>query len=179
VPPNEPKDSPNISARDRQPLRDYPLDAPWFGNFGYHIQAVERSGRDVTVTVCSFNYAVAEQRDDKFVAFNDVGPIETRGIGAARVFMTAPANESTILPPQAGPASSPVNDVFGDWQVTGFLVATGLDYVTPQWPDFRADREACVAKAPAPLDRRTFLLTGEHPRSDFPTSPASPGWPAN
>jgi hypothetical protein len=179
VPPNEPKDSPNISARDRQPLLDYPLDAPLFGNIGYHVQSVERSGRDVTVTVCTFNYAVSEQRNDKFVAFNNLGPVDSRGINAMRVFLTAPANESTVLPPQAGPASFPENDVFGEWHVTGILVATGTEYVKPQWPDFDADRAACVAKAPDSLERRRFLLTGEHPRSDFPTSPPSPGWPAN
>jgi hypothetical protein len=177
VPPNEPKDSPNISARDRQPLLDYPLDAPLFGNIGYHIESVERSGRDVTVTVCTFNYAVAEQHNGKYVAFNNLGPIETRGIGAARVFLTAAASESTELPPQAGPASSPSTDVFGEWQVAGLLRATS-DYVKPQWPDFKADRDACVAKAPDPLERRAFLLNGEHPRSDFPTSPPNPGWPA-
>jgi hypothetical protein len=25
--------------------------------------------------------------------------------------------------------------------------------------------------------RRAFLTNGEHPRSDFPTSPPNPGWP--
>lgn len=179
VPPNEPKDSPNISARDRQPPLEYPLGAPLFGNIGYHIQAVERSGRDVTVTVCNFNYAVAEQHDGKFAAFVTGGPIETRGLNTVRVLLTGPANESTAaLPPQAGPANSPETDVFGEWQVTGFLVATGTEYVKPQWPDFEADRATCEKKAPDPLERRAFLLDGEHPRSDFPTSPPSPGWPS-
>jgi hypothetical protein len=176
VPPNEPKDSPNISARDRQPLLDYPLDKPLFGNISYHIRSVEQAGRDVTVTVCTFNYAVAEQRNDKFIAFNNLGPIESRGIGAARVLLTSP-NESAALPPQAGPESSPSRDVFGAWKVAGLLRATS-DYVKPQWPDYDADLDACVTKAPDPLERRAFLLNGEHPRSDFPTSPPSPGWPA-
>jgi hypothetical protein len=179
VPPNEQKDSPNISARDRQPPLEYPLDAPLFGNIGYHIQAVERSGRDVTVTVCNFNYAVAEQHDGKFVAFVTGGPIESRGVNTFRVLLTAPADEWTsALAPQVGPANSPENDVFGEWQVTGFLVATGTEYVKSHWPNFEADRSACVTKAPDPLERRAFLLNGEHPRSDFPTSPPSPGWPS-
>jgi hypothetical protein len=178
VPPNEPKDSPNISARDRQPLLDYPLDAPLFGNIGYRIQSVERSGRDVTVTVCNFNYAVAKEHDGKFVAFNNLGPIESRGVNTFRVLLTAPADESTsALPPQAGPANSPEDDVFGEWQVAGFLVATGTEYVKSHWPNFEADLAACVTRAPDPLERRAFLLNGEHPRSDFPTSPPSPGWP--
>ena len=180
VPPNEPKDSPNVSARDRQPPLEFPLDAPLFGNITYYIQAVERSGHDVTVTVCNFNYAAAEQHNGKFVAFDNTGPIESRGVNTFRVLLTAPAEESTsALSPQAGPANSPTNDVFGEWQVTGFLVATGTEYVKSHWPDFEADRAACVTKAPDPLERRAFLLNGEHPRSDFPTSPPSPGWPEN
>jgi hypothetical protein len=180
VPPNEPQDSPNISARDRQPPLEYPLRFPLFGNITYHIQAVARSGRDVTVTVCNFNYAVAKEHDGKFVAFNNLGPIESRGVNTFRVLLTAPADQSTsALPPQAGPANSPGNDVFGQWQVTGFLVATWTEYVKSHWPDFEADRAACVTKAPDPLERRAFLLNGEHPRSDFPTSPPIPGWPEN
>lgn len=177
VPPNEPKNSPNISARDRQPPLEYPLREPLFGNIGYHIQSVTRSGRDVTVTVCMFNYAVAKESSGKFSAFVTVGPVETRGILAARVLLTAPANESTGLPLQAGPADSPVEDVFGGWQVAGWLGATS-DYVKPQWPTYEGDRAACAQKAPDPLERRAFLLNGEHPRSDFPTSPPKPGWPA-
>ena len=178
VAPNEPQDSPNISARDRQPPLEYPLRAPLFGNITYRIQAVERSGRDVTVTVCNFNYAVAKEHGGKFVAFNNLGPIESRGVNTFRVLLTAPAEQSTsALPPQAGPASSPENEVFGEWQVTGFLVATGTEYVKSQWPNFEADLAACVTKAPDPLERRAFLLNGEHPRSDFPTSPPRPGWP--
>jgi hypothetical protein len=178
VPPNEPKDSPNISARDRQPPLEYPLAAPLFGNITYHIQSVERSGRDVSVTLCAFNYAVAKEHDGKFVAFVTGGPIESRGSIAVRVLLTGPAKESSsALIPQVGPANSPDNDVFGEWQVTGFLGATS-DYVKPQWPNFEAARTACVDKAPDPLERRTFLLNGEHPRSDFPTSPPSPGWPS-
>jgi hypothetical protein len=178
VPPNEPQDSPNISARDRQPPLEYPLAAPLFGNITYHIQAVERSGRDVTATVCNFNYAVAKEHDGKFVAFNNLGPVESRGVNTFRVLLTAPAEQSTsALPPQAGPANSPDNDVFGEWKVTGFLVATGTEYVKSHWPNFEADLAACVTKAPDPLERRAYLLNGEHPRSDFPTSPPSPGWP--
>jgi hypothetical protein len=179
VAPNEPQNSPNISARDRQPPLEYPLAAPLFGNITYHIQAVDHSGRDVTVTVCNFNYAVAKEHDGKFVAFNNLGPIESRGVNTFRVLLTAPADESTsALPPQAGPANSPEDDVFGEWQVAGFLVATGTEYVKSHWPNFEADLAACVTRAPDPLERRAFLLNGEHPRSDFPTSPPSPGWPS-
>jgi hypothetical protein len=180
VPPDEPNDSPNLSARERQPPLEYPLATPLFGNITYDIQAVERSGRDVTVTVCNFNYAVAKEHDGKFVSFVTGGPIESRGVNTFRVLLTAPAEQSTsALRPQAGPANSPDNDVFGEWRVTGFLVATGTEYVKSHWPNFEADLAACVTKAPDPLEHRAFLLNGEHPRSDFPTSPPIPGWPEN
>jgi hypothetical protein len=58
-----------------------------------------------------------------------------RGVITMRVLLVAPVDGSTsALAPQAGPAPAPRNDVFGDWQVTGFLVATGSAYVKPQWP---------------------------------------------
>jgi hypothetical protein len=80
VPPDEPNDSPSLSARERQPPLEYPLATPLFGNITYDIQAVERSGRDVTVTVCNFNYAVAKEHDGKFVSFVTGGPIKSRGV---------------------------------------------------------------------------------------------------
>lgn len=46
-----------------------------------------------------------------------------------------------------------------------------------QWPAEVADVQACVDKAPDSVQRRLFLLSGAHPRSDFPTQPPYPGWP--
>jgi len=72
-----------------------------------------------------------------------------------------------------------VVDVFGAWKITGFL--NGLRSPDPEfdkvWPTFGADTATCVEQAPDPPERRAFLIQGEHPRSDFPTSPPSPGWP--
>lgn len=181
VPPNEPPESPNINARDRRPPLENPLTSPVIGNSRFHIQRVERSGPNVTVGVCNYNYAVAEkQANGTFVPFVNFGPVETRGIITMQVLLVAPPDEAvSALAPQAGPEPAPSNDVFGDWQVAGFLVATASDYVKPQWPTAESDRATCVEKAPDSLQRRVFLVNGEHPRSDFPTSPASPGWPAS
>ena len=139
---------------------------------------MERSGRNVTVTVCNYQYGVAKQEaNGNFRALAKTGPVDTRGIYGIRVLLVAPADESTAtLPPQKGPAPAPSDDVFGDWQVTGFLTASA-DSSKVQWPNYAADQATCVEKAPDPPERRAFLVNGEHPRSDFPTSPASPGWP--
>jgi hypothetical protein len=181
VPSNEPGESPNISARDRRPSLENPLTSPVVGNSRFHIQRVESSGHDIAVDVCNYVYGMAEkQTNGKYLPFVDFGPVETRGIITMRILLSAPPNDSaTALAPQTGPASAPTNDVFGDWQIVGFLVATGSQGATGQWPRADADRAACINNAPDPLQRRTFLVTGEHPRSDFPTSPPSPGWPAS
>jgi hypothetical protein len=181
VPPDAPADSPDNGARDRRPPLKYALTSPVIGNNRYRIQSVERSGRSVAVVVCNYVYAAAEQQaNGMFVSWVDFGPVETRGIITMRVLLVAPVDDSSPgLPPQAGPAPAPRNDVFGDWQVSGFLVATGSDYAKPQWPAKEADRATCLQKAPDSLQRRTFLVNGEHPRTDFPTSPADPGWPKN
>lgn len=47
-----------------------------------------------------------------------------------------------------------------------------------EWPAELADATTCVDKAPDPVERRLYLLNGAHPRSDFPTLPPYPGWPA-
>jgi hypothetical protein len=103
---------------------------------------------------------------------------EPRGIFAERVTLVAPADDAT-LPPQQGPSPAPSTDVFGDWQITGYLHA--LSEMGPefdaQWPTYEADINDCVAKAPDPPERRDFLVTGVHPRADFPSTPATPGWP--
>jgi hypothetical protein len=103
------------------------------------------------------------------------------GVFAYWVKMLAPELSSGGgLPPQKGPEAAPTTDVFGDWRIVGALNSFAYfdgDLVR-EWPTLHADVAACVDKAPDPPDRRAFLIDGEHPRSDFPTLPASPGWPA-
>ncbi|MCT7661768.1 hypothetical protein [Mycobacterium deserti] len=84
------------------------------------------------------------------------------------------------MPPQEGPALAPYNNVFGDWKVIGGLsvFASALPGFDEEWPTFQEDEAACVAKAPDSAERRNSLMNGEHPRSDFPTLPAYPGWPS-
>jgi hypothetical protein len=104
------------------------------------------------------------------------------GIGVLRVSLTAPApSAKNDLAPQQGLSPAALTDVFGGWRVVGELSnVSRTDAVGPgtQWPEFQQDLAACAAKAPESEERRQFLTTGEHPRSDFPTLPAYPGWPA-
>lgn len=41
-----------------------------------------------------------------------------------------------------------------------------------------SDYQAWSDKEPDPMQRREFLRSGVHPRSDYPALPAYPGWPA-
>jgi hypothetical protein len=154
------------------------------GNARYHILSLSRSADVVTATLCNYGYSVAHQvedakEDDKFESVARGVALQPKGIFAERVTLTAPSDESAPLPPQAGPSPAPSGDVFGNWRITGYLFSTSQPGFKSQWPSFDADLAKCVDKAPDPPERRDFLTDGEHPRSDFPTSPASPGWPAS
>jgi hypothetical protein len=104
-------------------------------------------------------------------------------IAVHRVTMTAPTGSPTSsLPPQQGTAAAPVDDVFGGWHIVGHDMTAdrvpGTNTDPAQWPAELADTASCVDKAPDPVQRRLFLLNGVHPRSEFPTQPPHPGWPA-
>jgi hypothetical protein len=177
-----PPDPPNAGWGLR-PNVNHKLDTALIGNAQYHILSLTRSADVVTATVCSYDYAVARQADDGKDAdnFESVARrLEWRpkGIYAERVTLAAPGDESSSMPPQAGPSPAPSDDVFGNWRITGYLFSTSQPGFSSQWPTFDAELAKCVEKAPDPPERRAFLTDGNHPRSDFPTSPPSPGWPA-
>lgn len=181
VPPNAPADSTDSSARNRRPNLEYPLKSPLIGNDHFYILSLGSAGRTVVATLCRYTYAVAKQQDNGM--YSSVArklAAEPRGIDVSRVILAAPDGEpASTLPPQAGPSPAPAGDVFGDWQITGFLAyfsANSPDFKS-HWPTYEADVATCVDKAPDPPERRAFLIQGEHPRTDFPTSPPSPGWP--
>lgn len=169
------------SARDLRPNIEYPLKSPLIGNDHFYILSLSRAGGTVAATLCRYTYAVAKLQDSGMyssVARTLAG--EPRGIEVSRVILAAADGEpASTLPPQAGPSPSPAGDVFGDWQITGYLAyfSTNDPGFKSLWPTYDADIDACVDKAPDPPDRRAFLINGEHPLSEFPTSPANPGWP--
>jgi hypothetical protein len=84
-------------------------------------------------------------------------------------------------PHQKGPAAAPVADVFDGWRIDGHLVDAADDpnvQHCDEWPSQLSDAQQCQTKAPDPVERRKFLSDGVHPRSDYPTLPAYPGWPS-
>jgi len=177
VPPDDPEDA----AWDIRPNVNHSLSNALVGNAKYHFLSLSRSAATVTATVCNYDYSVARQAEDgKFESVARRFDWQPKGIYVERVTLAAPPNDkSSSLPPQAGPSPAPSDDVFGDWRITGYLFSTSQPGFKSQWSNFDADLATCVDKAPDPPERRAFLTNGEHPRSDFPTSPANPGWPAS
>ncbi len=155
------------------------------GTDRYHILRIDATGRQVTAGVCYWAYTSALDLGGGNYGWKSTLPATDPGAGIAVqwVAMTAPEDAPTPpLPPQTGTAESPVDDVFGAWRITGHNMAA--DAVPQQnsdpapWPSEVADARSCVDQAPDPLERRLFLRNGVHPRSDFPTLPPYPGWPA-
>lgn len=159
---------------DRGAVNDPPV-----GSRRFIIQSVAHTGDAVSTNVCFYRYRLALENENG--SFSSVAGtfVNDDGIDAFRLFLAAPPSTETSLPPQTGPASAPIDNVFGDWKITGLLdsFANSDPKFTGLWPTYDADLARCVADAPDPPDRRAFLSSGEHPRSDFPTSAPSPGWP--
>ena len=164
---------PDQTAIDRPPL---------VGNSLHQIESIDIDEPQLVAIVCHWNYTMAYRvHDGEFASVptsdDKKYDRETDGISASRIKLTK--RETGTPPPstpQQGPEPAPVSDVFGGWMVAGRNYAP-LGNNDEDWPSWRSDLDTCVAKAPDPLERRKFLMTGEHPRSDFPTLPASPGWP--
>lgn len=155
------------------------LDAVRVGNNRFSIQSLARTGDIVIATLCNYRYGLALELDNGKFASVARDSAHDDGIDAMQVRLTAPAAADNALPPQQGPAPAPSNDVFGDWTITGFLASYSMPDASGAavWPSLDADIAKCVAESPDPPERRAFLIEGEHPRSEFPTSPPAPGWP--
>lgn len=183
VAPNAPEGQPD-SSRDRRPNTEHPRRDRLVGTGRYHILRIDTVGRQVTAAVCGWGYGAALDLGNGMYGSRSDLPATGPAAGTVLrwVAMTAPrASPTPPLPPQKGPAAAPVDDVFGSWQINGYLTAdpalqNNLD--PAEWPSELADARTCVDKAPDPLQRRLYLLNGAHPRADFPTLPPHPGWPA-
>jgi hypothetical protein len=154
-----------------EPIRSYPV----VGTKRWHVLRVDTNNRSVAAVVCGYS---------GFTSANDLGngkfgfppgQFDLDGVFVMRIGMTAPESPSS-LPPQRGPALSPVDDVFGGWRIVDRQV--GGQSEPRDWSTVEEDLQLCRDRAPEPLERRQFLRQGEHPRSDYPTLPAYPGWPA-
>jgi hypothetical protein len=143
-----------------------------------HILRIAQGGRDVTAVACRWTYGSAWLQPNGMYRIEsaDAGP--TTGLIMERVNLVAPADPSaTQLPPQKGPSLYAMSDVFSGWRVVGRLQAFTQIDAGPEWPEFGEDQAACAARAPESVERREYLTSADRPRSDFPTLPASPGWP--
>ncbi|MGY4710925.1 hypothetical protein ACXDF8_15410 [Mycolicibacterium sp. CBM1] len=177
VAPNQPVGSPR-STLALWPETRYPLSRPQVGTFRYHILSIEKRNLDVTAVVCAWLWGSARQQPDgSYKSVNRYS--DGAGVVVERFDLRSPSGSGADnIRPQTGPSPYATNDVFGEWRVVGALSASDSNGAGPQWPEFDQDHAACAAKAPESEERRQFLTSGEHPRSDFPTLPAYPGWPA-
>ncbi|WP_241474096.1 hypothetical protein [Mycolicibacterium neoaurum] len=162
-----------IPDADRAPLID-----PVFGNNRFRISHIVTNGESRTAFLCNFRYGLAHRQDNG--AFRSVASQfrDDDGIDPMLVILAKRSDTADNLPDQAGPEPAPANDVFGDWKITGFVNGFGLSGSSvAEWPTFHQDNQTCIDQAPDDPARRAFLTSGDHPRSDFPTSPPVPGWP--
>jgi hypothetical protein len=173
-------DGTGVGTDSRRPNTDGKVPVNLVGNEQNRILSLDRRGQAVVATYCQYTYTLAHQLVGDNYEAAQAGVGESRGIYVQRVVLDEPPTGHSSLPPQRGPEPAPSRDVFGGWKVSRFL--SSFDVKQPDfgvvWPTYDADLASCVAKAPDPPERRAFLIDGEHPRSDFPTSPPSPGWPA-
>jgi len=170
---------PGVPPSVHYPEAHQPNPYPIVGTDRYHILRIEPSGTNVVAVYCNWFYGRAEDLGGGKYGWHIPNPPSADPVATLWLALTPPPDGSTPLPPQKGPAPAPVDDVFGGWKVVQKAAAAGFDHgPPPEWPTMVDDANACAAKAPDPLERRLFLSTGIHPRSDFPTLPAFPGWPA-
>ncbi|GAB4593906.1 hypothetical protein MOKP4_02240 [Mycobacterium avium subsp. hominissuis] len=146
----------------------------WIGTVQVHILSVTTAGRDVTVVACEYTFGSAQPARHGYEP-NIGKPPPYSGIDPLRITMETPAKPGPQSP-QRGPARSPSVDVFNGWRITshqgGYFAQSG---VGDEWPNAIEDRNTCLAKASQHPD---LQRGGEYPRTDFPTLPPSPGWPA-
>lgn len=157
------------------PIDGYP---PIVGTDNYRILRIDRADTQAAAVICNYYYTFGVRLEDGGYGRPD-GP-DLGGVHVRRISMTDESSSGDRLPPQHGPASAPVTDVFGEWRITGnwlFLEGEPAARTATEWPTVESDQQACNDQAPDPLERRRFLSRHSHPRSDYPTLAPSPGWP--
>jgi hypothetical protein len=148
----------------------------YIGTARHHVLTIARSGRDVTLTACAFLYGAAIERPNgKYNAIVGEGFTSGPGIYPLRIGLRAPEDPQSELPPQQGPSRAPFDNVFGGWRITS---NQGGYLSNSRWPEYDRDRATCTEKADMALSNRHLSPITPYPRSDFPTLPATPGWPA-
>ncbi|MET0901233.1 MAG: hypothetical protein ABWY45_25235 [Mycobacterium sp.] len=161
------------------PEISFPTTTPRVGILRDHILRITDYATTTHAITCHWTSGVGRRQPSGRYVSGSQEPDRDAGVSAMRFsLLPPPSGASTALPPQEGPSKFPVEDVFGGWKIIGELNdSTPPATLDRDWPEYRQDLEACITKAPESADRRIFLTTGEHPRSDFPTLPPFPGWP--
>jgi hypothetical protein len=177
VAPNQPLGSPASTVSLWPEPRQH--DKPLVGTALEHILRVDQTGRDVTVVVCYWTWGLALEQPSGMYQIQSAEAGAGTAVSATRLSLTSPVDSNDNSKSlQQGPSLYANTDVFGGWRVVGSLAGSNSVGLIEEWPEVDQDLATCAIKAPETLERRQFLTTGEHPRSDFPTLPASPGWPA-
>ena len=177
VEPNQPSPSWPPGTSDLHP--DLRSSEPhiWIGTVRHHVLSIIRSGGDATVVACAYMYGSAMELSDRGGYSANVGTYaDPSGIFPMRIGLRAPASGQAKSTAQQGTSKAPFDDVFGGWKITNFL----FDYLAQpaRWPEKDRDRASCIAKAEGAPESRDFKPHQPYPFSDFPTLPATPGWPA-
>jgi hypothetical protein len=175
VEPDHPGGPPGTS--ELHPKLGYSDPAIWIGTARHHVLGITRSDSDVTLTACAYLYGTAREIPNRDGYAANVGTSYdlNSGIFPMRVGLRAPSDSESKSSAQEGPSKAPYDNVFGGWKITSFL----FDYLSQptSWPEKDADLAACIAKADGPPESRHFIPRVPYPLSDFPTHPATPGWP--
>lgn len=158
----------------------FPTSAPWVGILRDHILRITDLGSTIHAVTCHWTWGAGKLQPSGRYVNGPQEPDRDAGVNVKRYSLVPPEKGTNAgLPPQEGSSKFPVDDVLGGWRIIGALDgrATPTATLDRDWPEYRQDFDACINKAPESAERRIFLTTGEHPRSDFPTLPPSPGWP--
>jgi hypothetical protein len=171
-------DQPGRGTSDLHPQLGDSDPAVWIGTARHRVLSIIRSAGDVTVVACAYLYGAARKIPNRDGYAANVGTSYdlNSGIFPMRIGLRAPTGSESKSPVQEGPSKTPSDNVFSGWKITNFL----FDYLSQPtlWPGKDSDLVACIAKAEGPPESRHFIPLETYPRSEFPTLPATPGWPA-
>jgi hypothetical protein len=146
---------------------------PLVGNLLTHIARISPTDSGYESVVCHWYFAAGVIGDNNVEPYTKSSQPALTRITVASPQTDAPG--STQL--QRGPRPAPVSDVFGRAEILKRDYANNDVPAGEDWPSFSNDRDQCLAAAPAPIERREFMVSGTHTLSEYPTLPAFPGWP--
>lgn len=161
--------------------------------YGYqptHILSLQPQGDAYRATVCVGMYSVyrtADDNHDKFfstIADQNTGQPEDwgrDGVAIWRVELTGSASRGDDPAPehpatQAGPLPAPLDDVFGQWFITGANASTWGPLRQLEYFDTPELRQQCQDAMPDDAAARQAMATGFHD-SPPPHGEPIPGWP--